>query len=93
METDKEYDARLRAQQKRMADELRTASAGPMWWERGAPGAGMGNWSRYRRSQREGFDVRYPKSRRDAGRSHRKGVRREGLRLSVLFFFLLFFLF
>ena len=87
METDKEYDTRLRAQQKRMADELHTASAGPMWWERGAPGNGTGNWSRYRRSQREGFDVRYPKSRRDAGRSHRKGVRREGLRLSVNFFF------
>ena len=83
METDKEYDARLRAQQKRMTEELQTTSVNgpPMWWERGAPGAGMGNWSRYRRSQREGFDVRYPKSRRDAGRSHRKGVRREGLRL------------
>ena len=92
METDKEYDTRLRAQQKRMADELHTASAGPMWWERGAPGNGTGNWSRYRRSQREGFDVRYPKSRRDAGRSHRKGVRREGLRLSVNFFFSFVFL-
>ncbi|KIM36135.1 hypothetical protein M413DRAFT_320258 [Hebeloma cylindrosporum] len=83
METDKEYDARLRAQQQRMAEEVRGSAmnAAPMWWEQGAFGNGAGNWNRYRRSQREVFDVRYPKSRRDAGRSHRKGVRREGLRL------------
>ncbi|KAJ3493671.1 hypothetical protein NLJ89_g10962 [Agrocybe chaxingu] len=54
-----------------------------MWWERGAPGNGMGNWNRYRRG-REGFDVRYPKVRRDGhglSRSGRKGAKREGLRL------------
>lgn len=82
MEVDKEYEGQYRAMKERMGEEVRDIvsprKAG--WWEResmevcgtiNGPG---------RRRQREGFDVRYPKSRKE-GRDKRKVGRREGLRL------------
>ncbi|KAF8180083.1 hypothetical protein BJ912DRAFT_635214 [Pholiota molesta] len=86
MAADRAYEARVREMQGRMLDEARAAfsvggAAGLQWWERGAPGNGVGNWNRWRRP-REAFDVRYPRSRREGqSRSGRKGARREGLRL------------
>ncbi|KAF9473240.1 SNF5-domain-containing protein [Pholiota conissans] len=84
MATDRAYDARLREMQGRMLEEARETfsvggAAGLQWWERGAPGNGVGNWNRWRR-QREQFDVRYPRTRRE-GQGRRKGARREGLKL------------
>ena len=86
MATDRGYEARVREMQGRMLDEAREAfsvggPAGLQWWQRGAPGNGVGNWNRWRR-QRELFDVRYPRPRREGpSRSSRKGARREGLKL------------
>jgi SWI/SNF-related matrix-associated actin-dependent regulator of chromatin subfamily B member 1 len=82
MAVDKEYEGRYRNMKERMAEELREVmsprKAG--WWERESmdvcgPINGPG-----RRRPREGFDVKYPKSRKD-GRDKRKTGRREGLRL------------
>ncbi|KAF8958931.1 hypothetical protein BDZ97DRAFT_1839880, partial [Flammula alnicola] len=86
MATDRAYEGLLRQMQGRMLDEAREVfsvggAAGPMWWDRGAPGNGTGNWNRWRRG-RESFDVRYPRTRREGvSRSGRKGARREGLKL------------
>ncbi len=76
---------------------LNTAAA-PNWWERGGLGSTGSNWNRFRRPGKEVFDVRYS-GRRDLGgrstigggyRSGRKGVKREGFRLYVIFYLVLF---
>lgn len=88
MKTDRAYDARVRAMQTRMLDEVRGAFApgtflGSAWWERGAPGS-RGNPNPWRKRQ-EGFDLKYPKLKQGppTGRTGRKG-RREGFRMYVL---------
>jgi len=63
-------------------DENRTGGGGLKWWERGAPGNGTGNWSRFRRGP-EPFAIRYG-VRKDgySSSSHRKKEKkREGLKL------------
>ncbi|KAF4612776.1 hypothetical protein D9613_011708 [Agrocybe pediades] len=88
METDRAYDGLLGEMKVRMQNEAREAFsvggiAGPQWWERGALGNGQGgNWNRWRKP-REPFELKYPRQRRDGmmGRSGRKTLRREGLKL------------
>jgi len=87
MEVDREYEGAFRAMKKRAEAEAREAMFGwgkVPWWEKGGGGVeGAGNMNRWRRP-REGFDVRYPRSRREGGSSRRRG-KREGLKLYVNF--------
>jgi hypothetical protein len=63
-------------------------ASAPGWWEM----PGTGNFNRWRR-RGEMFEVRYPKTKREREREReregrgKKSVRREGLKLFVLFVF------
>ncbi|KAH9474828.1 SWI/SNF chromatin-remodeling complex subunit SNF5 [Psilocybe cubensis] len=88
METDNEYEERVRQMQRTMLTEAREVFApgglsGPNWWERGAVGNGTGNFNKYRERHPPRFDVRYPrpKGATSSSRSNRRGTRREGFKL------------
>ena len=85
MVRDSAYDTVYRARQARMLHELRSAGPGGRlaWWDRDfAANSGIN-----RRPDR--FDVRYPRPPRTDGSMalRKKGARREGIRMSVLFLF------
>lgn len=90
MERDTAYEGQYHDMRAKMNEELRESIYGwgkGGWWEKpvfGTP-ANDGNGSRWRRA-REGFDVRYPRIRKERDRA-RRAVKREGLRLLVLTFF------
>ncbi|KAF5384284.1 hypothetical protein D9615_003252 [Tricholomella constricta] len=79
MEVDKAYEGSFRSMKERMGAEARVALHRADWWEKGGGSEG-GNVNRWRRP-REGFDVRYPRSRKAGEGRGRRGIRREGLRL------------
>ncbi|KAJ7028706.1 hypothetical protein C8F04DRAFT_963603 [Mycena alexandri] len=81
MAVDRAYELRFREMKTRMGAELREI-VGPRaipWWEKGTLDT---NASRFLKG-RERFDVRYPYRKKDKDREyhHRKGARREGIRL------------
>jgi len=83
MKRDAAYEAVHRTKQARMAQELKTL--GPAgrsaWWERDFPSMAVN-----RRPER--FDVRYPRppnADRGVNVNRKKGVRREGIRMWVIF--------
>ncbi|KAF9011896.1 hypothetical protein BDQ17DRAFT_1321887 [Cyathus striatus] len=80
MKVDNEYDALHKKMKDSMTEEARDAFGlqNAAWWQKGYPG---GNWSKYRRAGREGFDVRYPRRRGEPSGSRKKPGKREGLRL------------
>jgi SWI/SNF-related matrix-associated actin-dependent regulator of chromatin subfamily B protein 1 len=83
---DKEYEGAFRRMKERLAEELRAVRDPERmaWWERDRDGIDVNpNVSLgARRRGREGFDVRYPKARKDRdGRERKRAGRREGLRL------------
>ena len=106
MKKDQEYETLLGKCKESMVEEVRDAlgtgtgtsstggikgMAGPGWWET----PGTGNFNRWRR-RGEMFEVRYPRTKREREREReregrgKKIIRREGLKLYVILFFVSF---